>query len=75
MQWEWPEVTGDWRTPLAISAKMQPMLQMSTGSAYLRVPSSTSGARYQSVTTCNHNACTLHHHKHTAAGKPLANVQ
>lgn len=45
---------GTVRTPRAISAKMQPMLQMSTGSAYRFVPSSTSGARYQSVTTCTH---------------------
>lgn len=39
------------RTPLAISAKIHPMLQMSTGKAYFFVPSSTSGARYHSVTT------------------------
>jgi hypothetical protein len=38
-------------TPRAISAKMHPMLQMSTGNEYTLVPSSTSGERYHRVTT------------------------
>ena len=36
---------------VTISANMQPIDQISTGVEYLREPISTSGARYQSVTT------------------------
>ena len=36
---------------LAISAKMQPIDQMSTGHEYLLAPRRISGARYQRVTT------------------------
>jgi len=36
---------------VTISAKMQPMDQMSTGQAYWRAPSKISGARYHNVTT------------------------
>jgi len=38
----------------AISAKMQPIDQISTGVEYLGEPSRTSGARYHSVTTWKH---------------------
>jgi hypothetical protein len=37
--------------PFAISAKMHPTLQISTGVEYLRLPNKTSGARYHKVTT------------------------
>jgi hypothetical protein len=41
----------------AISAKMQPIDQMSTGVEYLAEPSRTSGARYHSVTTYTQSLC------------------
>ena len=37
--------------PFTISANIHPMLQISTGVLYLRLPMRTSGARYHSVTT------------------------
>mmetsp|Transcript_3618 Transcript_3618/g.11159 ORF Transcript_3618/g.11159 Transcript_3618/m.11159 type:complete len:208 (+) Transcript_3618:838-1461(+) len=49
--WSWSDVPGKSGRPEAISPKMHPTLHRSTGVEYLRDPISTSGARYQSVTT------------------------
>jgi hypothetical protein len=49
--WSWlsrPRKSG---TPVIISAKIQPQDQISIDVLYVREPSKTSGARYQSVTT------------------------
>jgi hypothetical protein len=49
--WSASEVPGKSGRPELISPKMHPTLHKSTGVEYLRDPISTSGARYQSVTT------------------------
>jgi len=53
--WSASEVPANSGRPLAISAKMHPTDQMSTGVEYLRLPIRTSGARYHRVTTFSKN--------------------
>mmetsp|Transcript_514 Transcript_514/g.1321 ORF Transcript_514/g.1321 Transcript_514/m.1321 type:complete len:301 (-) Transcript_514:43-945(-) len=51
ISWSSSELPGKSGRPDAISPKMHPTDQISTGVEYLRLPINTSGARYHSVTT------------------------
>jgi hypothetical protein len=51
VSWSVAELPANSGRPVTISAKMQPADHRSIGVLYLRLPISTSGARYHSVTT------------------------